>query len=156
MSTHFSEKTEKKIIGIDPGGRGAIAILAYYMEASRFEIRSTQPLTAETLMDAAIDGEIYVEQLKPLPFDTPKTAWVLGKSVGLIDGIIAGRRLTATYLRPDEWQTLAWRGISRKLSTAQRTGIAFHALFPNAVNTPKYAQAAALIGACGFLREKNK
>lgn len=136
--------------GVDPGGKGAIA---YYYPPSngaghRFEI---EKLSCEALAllrarhrDKQIQ-KIVIEKLKPLPHDTPKTAWELGKTVGWIEMFVYDTPFANTsYLTPEEWQKWAHKGISHSDPPNLRTINAFEKKFP-AIKMPHYAKAAAMM-----------
>ena len=110
------------IIAIDPGITGAIAALDHrgrpfglhdmpVMErSSGFVQNQVSPSGLDCLLGILINGSdrnevmVMLERVGPMPKQAVSTVFSMGLTMGLIEGIIVGRRLAHTFVTPQEWK----------------------------------------------------
>ena len=99
-------------IGIDPGLTGAIAIYSdgeielHDMPVSAKTAGKGQQLNLAALHDLlrGIDGEVWMEQVGPMPGQGVTSMFGFGRSVGQIEGVIAALGLPVQYVTPQKWK----------------------------------------------------
>ena len=100
-------------VGIDPGLTGAIAIIGvavpieiHDMPVSAKLAGKGQQLNLAALHDMlrGIDGEVWLEQVGPMPGQGVTSTWGFGRSVGQIEGVIAALGLPILYVTPQKWK----------------------------------------------------
>ena len=107
-----------KIIGIDPGLSGAIAVLENNKVLNIFDIpvmsegkknkrQLNSALLVNLLKDNVRDGEdvaIIVEQVNAMPGQGVTSMFNFGQSFGILKGICSAMHLPVYYVRPAKWK----------------------------------------------------
>ena len=107
-----------KIIGIDPGLSGAIAILENNKVLSIFEIpvmsegkknkrQLNSALLVRLIKDNILDAEevvVVVEQVNAMPGQGVTSMFNFGQTFGAIKGICASLELPIFFVRPSKWK----------------------------------------------------
>ena len=107
-----------KIIGIDPGLSGAIAILENNKVLNIFEIpvmsegkknkrQLNSALLANLIKQNIIDDEdvaIVVEQVNAMPGQGVTSMFNFGQSFGILKGICSAMQLPMYFVRPAKWK----------------------------------------------------
>lgn len=99
-------------IGIDPGLTGAIAIYSdgeielHDMPVSAKTAGKGQQLNLAALHDLlrGLDGEVWIEQVGPMPGQGSVSTWGFGRTVGQIEGVVATLGLPILYVTPQRWK----------------------------------------------------
>ena len=99
-------------IGIDPGLTGAIAIYRedgielHDMPTSAKTAGKGQQLNLAALHDLlrGLDGEVWIEQVGPMPGQGSVSTWGFGRTVGQIEGVVATLGLPILYVTPQRWK----------------------------------------------------
>ena len=100
------------VIGIDPGLTGAIAIYSddeielFDMPVSAKLTGKGQQLNLSALHDLirGIDGEVWIEQVGPMPGQGVTSMFGFGRTVGQIEGIVSALGLPILYVTPQRWK----------------------------------------------------
>ncbi|HJQ13048.1 MAG TPA: hypothetical protein VJ840_18595 [Gemmatimonadaceae bacterium] len=109
-----------RIIGIDPGLDGAIALIdtelvklhvedmpTYEIKVGRSNKRRVSALgLAATLVDLKAD-HVVIEKVGAMPGQGVTSMFSFGYTAGMIEGIVAALNVPYNYLTPQEWQKLA-------------------------------------------------
>jgi crossover junction endodeoxyribonuclease RuvC len=150
------------ILGFDPGLSGAVAILDQHghlvdvIDMPTVEVKvgtSTKRQVAPAALSAELymfrDAFAYVEKVNAMPGQGVSSMFSLGRSMGVIEGVLAGLSVPYTMIRPAEW-TKAMRLAEGKDGSRQRA----MELFPNRADLFKRAKDdgradAVLIAAYG-------
>jgi crossover junction endodeoxyribonuclease RuvC len=99
------------IVGIDPGNNGGIALL----HGDRLIYADHLPIVGKTLSAHLLNNwfadiepdtpdMVVVEQVHAMPRQGVSSTFAFGKAAGIIDGVIAARRLPVTYVTPQKWK----------------------------------------------------
>jgi crossover junction endodeoxyribonuclease RuvC len=129
-----------RIIGIDPGLSGAVAVIngtdsliVIDMPTMTVERngKSKRQVSASEL--AAIlsnynsnDCHVYVEKVSAMAGQGVTSVFSFGRSFGMIEGILAAFKLPVTYVAPATWVKAVGRGQGKDASRARAMEI-----FPN-------------------------
>lgn len=106
-----------KILGVDPGASGALAILDTQTNAleildmpvvevkrgTRMVRQVSAPLLADILTNKDISHAI-VEKVGAMPGQGVSSMFAFGRAAGVIEGVLAGLRIAITLVTPQEWQ----------------------------------------------------
>lgn len=96
------------IVGIDPGAKGAMAIIHENeeLEIIRFSKCSLfDGLEVDKIFRRDYSNSvIYMEKVHSMPWDTPVTAFSFGKNVGLIEATLRSGEGVINYVTPQTWQ----------------------------------------------------
>lgn len=131
---HLSRPAEL-VIGVDPGKSGAIAILD---RQGRLHAVHDMPVVGP-IVSAALLSETVHEHIDPFalaPFGTaviedvhsmPKqgvsSSFAFGRSLGVVEGVMAGEGLSLVYVSPARWKRAmsltADKGVSRRRAIEQ-------------------------------------
>jgi crossover junction endodeoxyribonuclease RuvC len=106
-----------KVIGIDPGITGAIAVfsegrLIYVQDLPTIEVvvakgtrkRQNAAALADLIFVSGPD-HIYLEEVSTRPGEGAVGAFSFGRGFGQIEGIMAGLNIPYTLVRPQKWKT---------------------------------------------------
>ena len=147
-----------KIIGIDPGQKGAVCILLDG-KATFYPMPKT-PDEISTLMIAYGYGEyhVFVEKAQAMPKNGAVGMFNYGRGFGEILGILAYHKAPFTLVHPRTWCKIMHQGTSKGGTAKARSMEAVKRLFPgtNLLRTPKCTKLdegyidALLIAAYGF------
>lgn len=129
-----------RIIGIDPGLSGAVAVLTgsdslIVIDMPTMTVerngKSKRQVSASEL--AAIfanfnsdDTHVFVEKVSAMAGQGVTSVFSFGRSFGMIEGILAAFRLPVTYVAPATWVKAVGRGQGKDASRARAME-----LFPN-------------------------
>lgn len=129
-----------RIIGIDPGLSGAVAVLTgsdslIVIDMPTMTVdrngKSKRQVSASEL--AAIfanfnsnDTHVFVEKVSAMAGQGVTSVFSFGRSFGMIEGILAAFKLPVTYVAPATWVKAVGRGQGKDASRARAME-----LFPN-------------------------
>jgi crossover junction endodeoxyribonuclease RuvC len=129
-----------RIIGIDPGLSGAVAVLTgsdslIVIDMPTMTVerngKSKRQVSASEL--AAIfanfnsnDTHVFVEKVSAMAGQGVTSVFSFGRSFGMIEGILAAFKLPVTYVAPASWVKAVGRGQGKDASRARAME-----LFPN-------------------------
>ncbi|MDR1958892.1 MAG: hypothetical protein LBQ54_07600 [Planctomycetaceae bacterium] len=121
-----------KIIGIDPGIGGAVAMIGE--TASVFDIpttphclsgKSRQMVNLRKLVEllqTCGKAEVFCEEVGPMPWDTPLTAWQFSDSYRAVRDAVDVAGYPVTFVKPVIWRRNAGlSSVSSKLPKAEQT-----------------------------------
>jgi crossover junction endodeoxyribonuclease RuvC len=105
-----------RVIGIDPGASGAIALLVsgvlvsvYDMptvtvERNKAQKRQVCPAGLSLLMQQLSPHKAIVEKVGAMPGQGVSSMFSFGRSVGIIEGVLAAKQIPVTFTTPQAWQ----------------------------------------------------
>jgi crossover junction endodeoxyribonuclease RuvC len=106
-----------KIVAIDPGARGALAF--FDIEAGTLDVLDTpsvqvkrgqklkleiSPQMTAAVIAARKPSMAVIEKVGAMPGQGVSSMFQFGRSVGIIEGILAGLNIPVTYVSPATWQ----------------------------------------------------
>ena len=128
-----------KIIGIDPGLSGAIAVIStnsceiFDMPTMTVERngKAKRQVSASELAQILAnynsnDCHVYVEKVSAMAGQGVTSVFSFGRSFGMIEGILAAFKLPVTFVAPATWVKAVGRGQGKDASRARAMEI-----FPN-------------------------
>jgi len=141
-------KTDKIILGIDPGQQGAIAFLPV---SDGHPVVIDMPRSEYDLLDVLnpFAGKIYrcfIEKQQPFPKQGLRSTFSLARHYGIILGILFSLRIPVEEIAPRLWQRSLLgngkktRGQSKKLSLEKAK-----LMFPNVDLGKKHGRSDALL-----------
>jgi len=161
--------SENRIIGIDPGAHGAIAVLDETgelleihdmpaIEESAGRPATNAPLLASLL--ARTHGQrIFCEFVGARPTDARASAFAFGRARGVIEGAAGALGLPIAFLTPPTWKRLANipAGAENKDQARARAIARWPAMAESFARKKDVDRAEdALIGLAGLMREGRK
>ena len=114
-----STSSFSRIIGIDPGASGAIALLVsgvlvsvhdmptVTVERNKAQKRQVCPAGLSLLMQQLSPQRATVEKVGAMPGQGVSSMFSFGRSVGIIEGVLAARQIPVTFVTPQSWQKLS-------------------------------------------------
>ena len=111
-----STSSFSRIIGIDPGASGAIALLVgrelvsvhdmptVSVERNKAQKRQVCPAGLSLLMQQLSPHRATVEKVGAMPGQGVSSMFSFGRSVGIIEGVLAARQIPVTFVTPQSWQ----------------------------------------------------
>lgn len=105
-----------RIIGIDPGASGAIALLVgkelvsvhdmptVTVERNKAQKRQVCPAGLSLLMQQLSPHRATVEKVGAMPGQGVSSMFSFGRSVGIIEGVLAAKQIPVTFVTPQSWQ----------------------------------------------------
>ena len=105
-----------RVIGIDPGASGAIALLVsgvlisvhdmptVTVERNKAQKRQVCPAGLSLLMQQLSPHRATVEKVGAMPGQGVSSMFSFGRSVGIIEGVLAARQIPVTFTTPQAWQ----------------------------------------------------
>ena len=129
-----------RIIGIDPGLSGAVAVLTGTDSLSVFDMptmtverngKAKRQVSASELAEIIYimkndDCHVFVEKVSAMAGQGVTSVFSFGRSFGMIEGILAAFKLPVTYVAPATWVKAVGRGQGKDASRARAMEI-----FPN-------------------------
>ena len=129
-----------RIIGIDPGLSGAVAVLTGTDSLSVFDMptmtverngKAKRQVSASELTEIIYimkndDCHVFVEKVSAMAGQGVTSVFSFGRSFGMIEGILAAFKLPVTYVAPATWVKAVGRGQGKDASRARAMEI-----FPN-------------------------
>lgn len=129
-----------RIIGIDPGLSGAVAVLTGTDSLSVFDMptmtverngKAKRQVSATELAEIIYimksdDCHVYCERVGAMAGQGVTSVFSFGRSFGMIEGILAAFKLPVTYVAPATWVKAVGRGQGKDASRARAMEI-----FPN-------------------------
>lgn len=124
-----------RIMGIDPGLRGAFVVLHKgKVEAVAMPVEGGEisfPLVQETLT-ALRPTEIFLERAVAFGMGT-KGAFSYGRGFAAIEIAIQLAKLRVTYVEPGKWTKEIFQGIDKRLKPKERGKLSLKRLFPELI-----------------------
>jgi len=114
-----STSSFSRIIGIDPGASGAIALLVsgvlvsvhdmptVTVERNKSQKRQVCPAGLSLLMQQLSPHRATVEKVGARPGQGVSSMFSFGRSVGIIEGVLAAKQIPVTFTTPQAWQKLS-------------------------------------------------
>ena len=108
-----------RVIGIDPGASGAIALLVsgalvsvhdmptVTVERNKAQKRQVCPAGLSMLMQQLNPHRATVEKVGAMPGQGVSSMFSFGRSVGIIEGVLAAKQIPVTFTTPQAWQKLS-------------------------------------------------
>ena len=108
-----------RVIGIDPGASGAIALLVQgvlvsvhdmptvTVERNKAQKRQVCPAGLSLLMQHLDPHKAIVEKVGAMPGQGVSSMFSFGRSVGIIEGVLAAKQIPVTFVTPQSWQKLS-------------------------------------------------
>ena len=112
---HAPVPSFSRIIGIDPGASGAIALLVsgvlisvhdmptVTVERNKAQKRQVCPAGLSLLMQQLSPHKATVEKVGARPGQGVSSMFSFGRSVGIIEGVLAARQIPVTFTSPQAW-----------------------------------------------------
>jgi crossover junction endodeoxyribonuclease RuvC len=116
------------VIGIDPGINGAIAIfhdgvLLSIVDMPTVEVASGKSMKrhiSAALLRDILDGyphlHVVIEKVGAMPGQGVTSMFNFGRSAGIIEGVVAGLKLSSTYVTPNMWTKFVGRAAGKDAS----------------------------------------
>ena len=96
------------IIGIDPGAKGAMAIIHENEDLEIVKFSKYLDPDGINMNDKFVgdlsNAVVYMEKVHAMPWDTPVTAFSFGRNVGYLEAIIKMNNGIINYVQPKTWQ----------------------------------------------------
>jgi len=111
-----STSSFSRIIGIDPGASGAIALLVsgvlisvhdmptVTVERNKAQKRQVCPAGLSLLMQQLSPHKAICEKVGAMPGQGVSSMFSFGRSVGIIEGVLAAKQIPVTFTTPQSWQ----------------------------------------------------
>lgn len=129
-----------RIIGIDPGLSGAVAVLTGTDSLAVLDMpimtverngKAKRQVSASELAEIIYimkndDCHVFVEKVSAMAGQGVTSVFSFGRSFGMIEGILAAFKLPVTYVAPATWVKAVGRGQGKDASRARAMEI-----FPN-------------------------
>ena len=111
-----------RVIGIDPGASGAIALLlngvlvsvhdmpTVTVERNKSQKRQVCPAGLSLLIESLTGPYVtkaICEKVSAMPGQGVSSMFSFGRSVGIIEGVLAARQIPVTFTTPQAWQKLS-------------------------------------------------
>lgn len=105
-----------RVIGIDPGAAGAIALLVsgvlvsvhdmptVTVERNKAQKRQVCPAGLSMLMQQLEPHKAICEKVGAMPGQGVSSMFSFGRSVGIIEGVLAAKQIPVTFVTPQAWQ----------------------------------------------------
>lgn len=113
-----------KIVGVDPGLRGALALLDVEREALLRVVdivASEGQILAGAVADALADwmvDRVVIEKVHSMPRQGVRSMFTFGRALGTVEGICAALELPVDYLAPRVWKSKLGLGKDKSASRA--------------------------------------
>lgn len=126
----------KTYIGIDPGSKGFITVMAEE-GTSFFSIADHTPLEVANFLRAHKENATCImEEVHALSKSAAKSTFSFGKIFGMLQGIIMANEIPYSLVPPKKWQAEIWCNSDKvkcgsKVDTKKTSFNAAHRLFPN-------------------------
>jgi crossover junction endodeoxyribonuclease RuvC len=116
------------VIGIDPGINGAIAIFRDNVLHSVVDMPTVEIASGKTMkrhISAVTFGNILalyptahvvIEKVGAMPGQGVTSMFNFGRSAGIIEGVVAARRMPSTYVTPQQWTKAVGRAAGKDAS----------------------------------------
>ena len=111
-----STSSFSRVIGIDPGASGAIALVVggvlisvhdmptVTVERNKAQKRQVCPAGLSLLMQQLSPHRATVEKVGAMPGQGVSSMFSFGRSVGIIEGVLAAKQIPVTFTTPQAWQ----------------------------------------------------
>ena len=111
-----------RVIGIDPGASGAIALLVQgvliavhdmptvTVERNKSQKRQVCPAGLSILIESLTGPYVtkaIVEKVGAMPGQGVSSMFSFGRSVGIIEGVLAAKQIPVSFVTPQAWQKLS-------------------------------------------------
>lgn len=136
-----------KVIGIDPGQNGGIAVIVDGKLTECVAMPQTEHDINEVLERHKDAKVAFLEQVHSMPKQGVASTFSFGKNYGFLRGLLVANKIVFLDVTPNEWQkTLRIKAIKDEPKTAHKNRLKGYAqqLFPNQKFTLKTADAALI------------
>lgn len=125
---------EVKIIGVDPGKTGAVAIIdSMGVELIKMPLTKEEDINfdelADIICDHQQDARVFIEKVHAMPKQGVSSMFTFGMGYGALLGIVAAHRLPLYLVRPQQWQKVMLAGVTGE-DTKARAVLAAKLLHP--------------------------
>lgn len=118
-------------VGIDPGKKGAFAVIDEYGALITVEKKVTAHDLTQ-LMRTFRPRHVFVEKAQAMPKQGVASTFSYGQGFGELLGVLTATNIAFTLIRPTTWTKLMHQGTAGA-ETKKRSAEAFGRLFPAAV-----------------------
>jgi hypothetical protein len=122
-----------KILGIDPGLKGAFFLSEPYNHFGHWEmpIHNKEPYFdgIRSILEKTRPDHIFIERAIPMAMGA-KHAFNYGRGFAALEIAIALSKIPVTYVEPAKWQKALFDGIDSRLKPKERALIAIERLLP--------------------------
>lgn len=136
-----------KILGIDPGAAGGIAVIVDGALIECVAMPETEHDINEIFERNADAKVAFLEQVHSMPKQGVASTFTFGRSYGFLRGLLVANKIVFLDVTPNEWQKfLRIKAIKDESKTAHKNRLKGYAqqLFPKQKFTLKTADAALL------------
>ena len=116
------------VIGIDPGISGAIAIFkdgvldcvvdmpTLEVDSGKTKKRHISAAFLRNILEGYPDSHVVIEKVGAMPNQGVTSMFNFGRSAGIIEGVVAGLKLSSTYVTPAAWTKAVGRAAGKDAS----------------------------------------
>lgn len=150
----------KTIIGIDPGAKGAVAILTEGIQTEDIQIIDCPPTIAEMasiikpyarLLYHGMDSKAIIEKVNPFYKSSAKSAFTFGGNFFAWQAILACFLIPYDFVTPRKWQKVMFDSAKKLDDTKQQSFERATRLFPNLGIELRTPRGRILDGRCDAL-----
>ncbi len=131
--SNYPWRYQKRVIGIDPGQTGAIALLVDRIPAAVWDMprvpggkEVSAYLLNELMWEVYRPGDtVVIEQVHSMPSDGHQAAFKFGKNLGLLCGVLTARGIPYRTVVPQVWKRKAGLLKKPKKAAAERVQAAW-------------------------------
>ncbi len=144
----------KNIIGIDPGAKGAVAIITEGIQTENITIIDCPPTIAEMaalLRPYESDSKAIIEKVNPFFKSSAKSAFTFGGNFFAWQAILACFLIPYDFVTPRKWQKVMFDSAKKLDDTKQQSFERATRLFPNLGIELRTPRGKILDGRCDSL-----
>ena len=116
------------VIGIDPGISGAIAVFedgkldcvvdmpTLEVDSGKTKKRHISAAFLRNILEGYPDSHVVIEKVGAMPNQGVTSMFNFGRSAGIIEGVVAGLKLSSTYVTPTTWTKAVGRAAGKDAS----------------------------------------
>lgn len=126
-----------KILGVDPGKSGAIALLdseTKKLEYSKYPLLPNDEIDHKALYELVTQYNpdwIFMEKVHSVYGSSAKSNFSFGKSVGITETICFLIQKPVEMVTPKKWQNVVWSGIIKVKDAKKNSLTAVKSIFPS-------------------------
>lgn len=123
-------------VGIDPGLKGAIAMISADRTTIEFITMPTVGKQLDTglilkFLQSYHIQHFFLEHSQAIHKSSAASTFSFGKNFGILIGIISALQLPYTLVKPKSWQKTMWQGTDPSDKPKSRSACAAYRLFPD-------------------------